>query len=833
VTPEFRDDQDDVHHRNHRGYGSEYYINTTGRNDIRRCKVARDEANVYLFVETVDPITPQSTGGGWWMNCLIRDESSDAPGWEGYQFGLSNDNPSSGKLSLSQSTGGWNWISLGEVDTEISGNRLAVSIPRSLLGLPANSTFAHLTFKWTDNQQDNTADSWLLNGDAAPNARFRYRYWAGGGADTPVHGKTYRLINRNSLDVATPNGRATTSGIEIKTKSNQFGLNQKWTTFQLPGGQWVLFNAEAAGVNDPDSLLAIETPNASATDGELLKNSTYDGLDQQHWNLVPQGDGWYRIVNEATGQALSRNPVGMLAQTAAPVDFNQQWSFELVAPVDSGGKYRFFNRKSNLLADVDGHSMNPGTDMVQQAATGEWNQEWVVYGHGADQVQLVSEESRRPLESPNASTGADLTQGNWAADDLQMWEMRMAEPGFFQFVNAGSGHAMGVQGGSTVPGAKLVQQTYNASSTDQQWHLSAAKSAAAGLFLDTFATGDTADENQDNAIRQAGGVVIANYTETANHFSISGGKLKNLGPGGYLTMNANLADYLVGEDFELSLKLTVLDTTANWSSIYLTSANENERGLSRLGMYALGSGNATQVYVLYRGVGVRGIEVVTLDDLNTLFLQGFGQTFDRTAEHAIRFISTAGTGITNQYDFVVDGITVKSGLQYAFTEDTVRQIEIVGLSTVGGVYYDDIALRISPPGISYSSWADDNNLDGAYADRGADPDEDGMDNLLEYVLGGDPNWDDAAIRLPSYLLEEDGGSNVFKYVYNRRRDAFERGLHYGILLKDDLVEDVAWSNIYDTAEAGTTIIDSSFESVTNDVPTDGDKKFMGLEVVED
>ena len=179
VLPEFRDDQNDVHHRSHQGFGTNYYTNTSGRNDIRRCKVARDESNLYLFVETVGAITASASGGEYWMNCFIRDESSGAPDWEGYHFRLSNENPVVGKLTLSRSSNGWNWDSIGVVDTEIRGNQLAVSIPRGLLGLPPNSTLAHLTFKWTDNQLDTTADGWLLNGDAAPNARFRYLYRAG------------------------------------------------------------------------------------------------------------------------------------------------------------------------------------------------------------------------------------------------------------------------------------------------------------------------------------------------------------------------------------------------------------------------------------------------------------------------------------------------------------------------------------------------------------------------------------------------------------------------------------------------------------------------------
>ncbi|RKX43296.1 MAG: hypothetical protein DRP64_08445, partial [Verrucomicrobia bacterium] len=820
VAPEFRDDQDDVRHRSHQGFGTNYYTNTTGCNDIRRCKVARDESNIYLFVETVDPLTAKSAGDAYRMNCFIRDESSDAPDWEGYHFRLGNENPASGKLTLMRSSGGWNWVSLGEVNTETIGNQLAVSIPRSLLGLPANSTFAHLTFKWTDNQLDTTADGWLLNGDAAPNARFRYRYWAGGAAEVPVHGKSYRMIHRDSLEVAAPDGDATAPGLGIKTEDNQFGLNQKWTAYQLDTGPWVLFNAEAAVVNGPANLLAI------GVNGAAVENSSYAGDADQHWYLFALGDGWFRIVNVATGQALSRDPGGVLVQTSVPLDSNQYWSFEPVVPVDAGGTYQLSNRQSTLRADLENHSMNPGTDVVQKVATGDWNQDWLAYGSAAGRIQWVGRESRRPLESRDYTVGTDLTQGSWAADDLQMWEMRMAEPGVFQFVNAGSGHAIGLPLGDTVSGAKLGQQLNDEWSMEQQWYLSAQQPPETGfkhqLFFDTFDTADTGDVNADYETRQAGGVVVTNYTSTqTTHFSIVGNQLKNNGLLGKLTLNANMASAIVGEDFEFSVRLKVLDTSSAWSSIYLTSANEIDLGQSRLGVQAFGSGD---VFVLYWGAGAaQETESITESELTALL----GSSYNRAEEHLIGFVSTAGAGGTNSYNFMVDGIVVRSGLAYAFSETTVRQLEIRGIASVG-VYYDDLSLRTALPP-SYAKWATDNGLADSDGLHAADPEEDAMNNLVEYALGGNPQFNDAATVLPTSEFTGDFGT----YVYTRRRDAAARGLGYDLAYKLDLT-DPDWIPVGGAWETATSVVDSYFESVTNEFSIIGvDQGFIHLEITED
>jgi len=41
---------------------------------------------------------------------------------------------------------------------------------------------------------------------------------------------------------------------------------------------------------------------------------------------------------------------------------------------------------------------------------------------------------------------------------------------------------------------------------------------------------------------------------------------------------------------------------------------------------------------------------------------------------------------------------------------------------------------------------------------------DGMDNLLEYTLGGDPTVDDAAAFMPVFDVVDVGGSNIIDYV---------------------------------------------------------------------
>lgn len=485
VGPEFLDDTVDIAHRSHAGFGDRFYTDTTGRNDIRRAIVARDAANIYLYVETVDAISSKSAADAWWMNCFLRDETTTAPDWEGYHFRLSNENPAGTNLTLSRSTGGWNWTTVAEVTTHRDGNRMAVAIPRALLGHSSQSTHARLSFKWTDNQQAATADAWLLHGDAAPNARFRYTFRAPGAhTNNPVSGRSYHLVHRASLQLGTPDGASLSSGSALRLAADALQPSQKWTLFDAGDNRWALFSTRTAIINGPTNPLVIEPPGGTSVSGLPLRLGTWIQANHQSWTLAPAGDGWFRLVNATTGMALAVGVDGALIQSADANGPSQHWSLEPVAPVESGEKCRFTNRKSGLLADLSGHGMNSGDTTAQYSKNGGLNQEWIAYPLAPDRVQLVGEESRRPLQPAgfSAADGTAIVQGSWSSDAFQQWDIRMVAPGYFQWINAGSGLAAGVLDGSTAAGAALIQRPATPASTDTQWRIS--------IISDFKATGD-------------------------------------------------------------------------------------------------------------------------------------------------------------------------------------------------------------------------------------------------------------------------------------------------------------------------------------------------------
>jgi hypothetical protein len=177
------------------------------------------------------------------------------------------------------------------------------------------------------------------------------------------------------------------------------------------------------------------------------------------------------------------------------------------------------------------------------------------------------------------------------------------------------------------------------------------------------------------------------------------------------------------------------------------------------------------------------------------------------AENAtIRF---AGTGLTESQvgQITLNGITLT-------TNDT----------TVSGGY-----LYIVEGGAQaqYNNWTAGYALSSPNADLLSDPDLDGVNNLVEYALGGNPTNSDAMATLPAGSLADDG--STFEMVYLRRLDAAARGLTYTAEKNSDLLASGSWGTggMTETSAA----VDAEFESVTNRISTAAaDAQFMKLDV---
>ena len=166
----------------------------------------------------------------------------------------------------------------------------------------------------------------------------------------------------------------------------------------------------------------------------------------------------------------------------------------------------------------------------------------------------------------------------------------------------------------------------------------------------------------------------------------------------------------------------------------------------------------------------------------------------------------------------------------AFTVATVTEGFIFDFDVTNPGYTTIKALR--SPTDQYLDWAavyglTDTNTTAALT---YDFEPDGMDNLLEYALGGNPTNSDKAAVYPTSGMVDISGTNYMGFVYNRRLDAASRNLSYDIVTTENL--QTAWTTNGGPYETSSSTNNAFFESVTNAIPTDTEKTFIKLEVTE-
>ena len=174
VTPEYSHYRGNTFHRDHVGRNNTYYINTTGRNDIVKAKVARDNRFLYFYVECAEKLTSEKDPN--WMMLFIDIDRDKSTGWYGYDYIVNRKSPTSGKVIVEKNVGDrWEWKEVEKSSYVVKNNRLEIQIDREILDMEGKTV--DFEFKWNDNMQENgNIMDFYVNGDTAPGGRFNFVY---------------------------------------------------------------------------------------------------------------------------------------------------------------------------------------------------------------------------------------------------------------------------------------------------------------------------------------------------------------------------------------------------------------------------------------------------------------------------------------------------------------------------------------------------------------------------------------------------------------------------------------------------------------------------------
>ncbi|RVX39897.1 ricin-type beta-trefoil lectin protein [Nonomuraea polychroma] len=122
---------------------------------------------------------------------------------------------------------------------------------------------------------------------------------------------------------------------------------------------------------------ALDVYNLATNDGARITQWSRNNQNQQQWQFVDSGGGYYRIKSRHSGKVLdvynwSTANGGAIVQWSDTNGTNQQWRLA----DSSDGHVRFISRHSNKALEVQGASTADGANIVQYDDWGGANQQW-------------------------------------------------------------------------------------------------------------------------------------------------------------------------------------------------------------------------------------------------------------------------------------------------------------------------------------------------------------------------------------------------------------------------------------------------------------------------
>ncbi|CAF0895439.1 unnamed protein product [Didymodactylos carnosus] len=136
------------------------------------------------------------------------------------------------------------------------------------------------------------------------------------------------------------------------------------------------------GIVGLQSGKVLDVFNGSLTDQTVIVIYTKNGSDSQKWQLVSNDDGYFNIIHQLSGKALTVNGTSMLSSDHVRLVINnlssnndlQKWQLASVPSIS--GYFTIVNKHSALMANVAGASVADGAQLIMYQNGTSSNQVW-------------------------------------------------------------------------------------------------------------------------------------------------------------------------------------------------------------------------------------------------------------------------------------------------------------------------------------------------------------------------------------------------------------------------------------------------------------------------
>jgi hypothetical protein len=303
----------------------------------------------------------------------------------------------------------------------------------------------------------------------------------GYGVSLPSHGATllkvvptgtvgytamsYDVVNVNSgLNLAV-SGNSTASGATIVQQSADNALDQEWQLVPVGDGSFKVL--------DRNSRLGLALP--STSQGAQLIQKADDNATDSQWRFVPTGSGSYTLKSSADGM-LADVSGGSTAAGAPVIQWpadngtNQQWT--LVPVPDANHAYRLENWQTGGRLDVNNDSTADTATLLEWSDNGQADQRWTFAKQSSGAYTVVNANSGKlvNIPGPTTSQGTQLIQYHDDGNSNSRWTLVDDGPGVIGLKSVYDGQMADVSGGNTANGTAVIQWAANGG-LNQEWTL--------------------------------------------------------------------------------------------------------------------------------------------------------------------------------------------------------------------------------------------------------------------------------------------------------------------------------------------------------------------------
>ena len=293
----------------------------------------------------------------------------------------------------------------------------------------------------------------------------------------------YFIVSKQSelyLDVENAMAK---DGSNIQVYTGNENLSQKFKIEEIKPmtGEKTLENGTYRIATSLNNNIGAEVKNSSHANQANVQVWTYDGGNQQKFQLEYDGKGYYVIRNVNSKKVLDVQNAGMLSGTNVwQYDYNGTDSQKWIIKKTQDGYYNIISKLNELCLDVAGGTAKNGANLQVYTPNNTKSQKFKFILKDSQTGQKVLEDGTyRIATSLNTNIGLDVSNAStvnqanvqiWKYDNViqQQFNITYNKNGYYTIIPVHSGKVIDIQGGSNKPGSN-VQQYENNGTSAQKW----------------------------------------------------------------------------------------------------------------------------------------------------------------------------------------------------------------------------------------------------------------------------------------------------------------------------------------------------------------------------